>query len=105
MIKILYIALFVSIITYSFWENIPIDYFFYYGNALFIFLLCFYIFFTDKKSVIKFVLFSLSLNNLFDEITNKADKLYFSEILTGVAIILFAFYKNYYNDRKRTELN
>lgn len=105
MIKILYIAAILSVLTYSLWEYIPIDYFFYYGNAFFIFMLCVYMFFTDKKSVIKFVLFSLSLNNLFDEMTGKADKLYFSEILTGVTILIFAFYKNYCNDRKRTELN
>lgn len=102
MIKILYIASILSVITYSLWEYIPIDYFFYYGNSLFIFLLCVYIFFSDKKSVIKFVLFSLSLNNLFDELTNRADRFYFSELLTGAFILFFAFYKNYYNGRKRT---
>lgn len=99
--KILNIAVIVSVVTYSFWEIIPIDYFFYYGNALFIFLICAYLFFSDKKSVVKFVLFSLSLNNLIDELTNRATELYLSEVLTGICIFAFAFYKKYSNDRER----
>ena len=99
---ILYIATIISILTYSFWSYLPKGSF-YYGNSFFIFLLCTYLFLTDNKSFIKFILFSLSLNNLIDELTLKTDKLYLSEILTGVAILLFAIYK-YYNDRERTRI-
>ena len=100
--SILYIATIISILTYSFWSYLPKGSF-YYGNSFFIFLLCTYLFLTDNKSFIKFILFSLSLNNLIDELTLKTDKLYLSEILTGIAILLFAIYK-YYNDRERTRI-
>ena len=101
---ILYIATILIVLLYLFWEQIENFlgfYIFEIGNSLFITLLCTYLFLTDKKSFIKFILFSLSLNNLIDELTLKTDKIYLSEILTGVAILLFAIYK-YHNDRKRT---
>jgi hypothetical protein len=103
--SILYIATKIILIIYLFWE--PIESYlgfqiFEVIQALFIFLLCVYLFFTDKTSFIKFVLFCISLNNLIDEILQKNDKLYLSEKLTGVAILIIAIYK-YRNDRKRPE--
>ena len=85
---ILYIALLFSIATYSFWELIPIDYFFYKGNAIFVTLLCFYIFNQNRKLWISFLLFSLSLNNLFDELFFDNTKFELNEILFAIFIII-----------------
>lgn len=68
---ILYLSLIISIITYSFWQQIK-DYtgysVFYIGNALFILLICFYLYYSDKKSFIKFFIFELSIANLIKEL-------------------------------------
>jgi hypothetical protein len=50
-------------------------------------------FFTDKNSLIKYILFAMSLNNLFDEITLDTDTLKISEILTALTIFIFAIIK------------
>lgn len=97
---ILYIATIVSLATYLFWSYLPKGSF-YIGNGFFIFLLCVYLFFTDKTSSIKFILFSLSLNNLLDELFFDNTKFGINEVLIGIAIIMFALIK-YRNDRKRT---
>lgn len=94
MIKILYIASILSILTYSLWNYIPIDYFFYYGNSIFICLLCIYIFFTDKQSNIKFILFALSVNNLLDELFFDNTKFELNEILFFLAIIVLTRFRN-----------
>lgn len=97
--SILYIASFVSVFTYTFWNYFPKGSF-YLGNALFIYMLCMYLFLVDRNSKIKFVLFSLSLNNLLDELFFNSTKLGLNELLTASFIfIILIFKKN--NDRKR----
>lgn len=64
---ILYIAFFISILTYNLWVYYPKGTF-YIGNALFIFFLCLYVYLKDKQSFITFVIFSLSISNLLDEL-------------------------------------
>lgn len=94
---ILYVALFVSLITYLFWSYLPKGSF-YVGNSLFIMLICFYIFVTDRKSAIKFILFSLSINNLLDELFFDNTILQINEIITGICILIFALIRKI-NDR------
>lgn len=89
----LYIALFISILTYMFWELFPKGYF-YIGNALFILMLCTYIFYKDKKSFVKFCLFELSLSNLLQEICNVNTKLEFSELVLIIVIPALWYYRN-----------
>ena len=89
---ILYIATVVSIITYLFWSYLPKGSF-YVGNAIFILLICVYLFLTNKESVIKFTLMSLSINNLFDEMFFDNTKLELNELLTALAILIFAIIK------------
>ena len=89
---ILYIATVISLITYLFWEYLPKGSF-YMGNALFILLLCIYLFLNDKGSVIKFILLALSLNNLLDEMFFDNTKLELNEILTALTIFIFAIIK------------
>lgn len=84
---LLYISLIISILTYNLWGYLPKESF-YIGNSVFIFLICTYIFFKERKSNIKFVLFSLSLNNLFDELFFDNTKLELNELLTVCAIIV-----------------
>ena len=86
---ILYIATVISLITYLFWEYLPKGSF-YMGNALFILLLCIYLFLNDKGSVIKFTLLSLSLNNFLDETFFDNTEFEINEILTLLTIITFA---------------
>ena len=86
---ILYIATVVSIITYLFWSDLP-EGSFYIGNAIFILLICVYLFLTDKESIIKFILMSLSINNLLDEMFFDNTKLELNEILTALTIFTFA---------------
>lgn len=85
--KLLHISMIVSLVTYNLWTYLP-DGSFYIGNALFVSLICAYLFFTDRKSNIKFTLFSLSLNNLFDELFFDNTKLELNELLTLCAIIV-----------------
>jgi len=95
-------ATIISIITYLFWETIKINTgisVFYIGNALFIFMLCFYLYFSDRSNNIKFILVSLSLNNLLDELffDNTIFQLNELMFLIGVILILLIRIKN---DRK-----
>lgn len=90
---ILYTATVISLITYLFWSYMPKGSF-YIGNAIFILLLCVYLFLTDKESIIKFILMSLSINNLFDEVFFDNTKLELNELLTALAILIFALIKN-----------
>mgnify|MGYP003630672548 CR=1 FL=1 len=96
---ILYMATVVSLITYLFWSYLPKGSF-YIGNAIFILLLCVYLFLNDRGSVIKFTLISLSINNLLDEMFFDNTKLELNEILTVLTIFIFALIKNK-NVRKR----
>lgn len=99
---LLYLALIISIITYSFWEQIKeltgIGVF-YMGNALFITLICFYIFKKDKKSFITFVLFEVSFANLIKEIALNQSVLTLGEALL-IVIIPFIWYLKHSNGSK-----
>jgi len=88
---ILHIAFIISVITYLFWENMPKGSF-YVGNALFIMLLCAYIFYKDR-SKIAFVLLVASVSNLFDELFFDPTKLQLNELL------IWAFALFYLNGR------
>ena len=91
---LLYLATLISIITYSFWQQIKevteISVF-YMGNALFISLICFYIYMQDRRSFIKFFLFELSVANLIKELFLDPGKLTLSEALL-IVIIPFIWY-------------
>ena len=97
---ILYVAVLISIATYSFWEYMPKG-FFYKGNAFFIFFVSLYIFLNDKKSFIKFVLISLSLNNLVDETMLQNTSISLNEYITAIFILLIGLTR-FRNGRKRT---
>lgn len=91
---LLYLATIVSIITYSFWGQIKEETgvsIFYIGNALFISLLCLYMFLKDKKSFIKFFLFELSIANLIKELFLDPTRLTLGEALL-IVIIPFIWY-------------
>lgn len=90
---ILYIALFISVLTYMFWGLLPKGYF-YLGNGLFILMLCTYIFYNDKKSFVKFCLFELSLSNLLQEICNTNTEFKFSELILIIVIPALWYYRN-----------
>ena len=89
---ILCIATVISLITYLFWSYLPKGSF-YIGNAIFILLLCVYLFLNEKGSIIKFILLALSLNNLLDEIFFDNTKIELNEILTALTIFIFAIIK------------
>lgn len=99
--SILYIATVVSITTYLFWEYLPKGSF-YIGNALFIFLLCLYIFLTDKNSSIKYILCCLSLNNLTEEVISNNTTLEYNEILFLLFLITIPLVQR--NGRKVNKL-
>jgi len=96
---LLHIATVISLITYLFWEQLPKGSF-YVGNGLFIFLLCSYIFLQDRKSFIKFVLFSLSINNLFDELFFNPTELGRNELFLFIFILIIGYLKYRRNARK-----
>lgn len=93
---ILYIGLIIGIATYLFWEDLRNIGFkvFYLGNAIFIFSLCFYLFLTETKSFIKYVLFCLSLNNLCDELFFDPTELGINEIFIALTVVIFAIIRN-----------
>lgn len=80
--KILYISLIIALVTYLGWGTMPKGSF-YVGNALFIFGLCLYLFLSDKKSFICFLLLSYSISNLMDE-------LFFNPTILQVNELIFA---------------
>jgi len=82
-----------------FWNFLPKGSF-YIGNSLFIFGLCMYLFVQDKQSFIKFVLFSLSLNNLFDELFFNPTELGKNESFLFAFILVIGFFKYNKNARK-----
>ena len=96
--RILYIALVISILTYNLWSYFPKG-FFYVGNAMFIFLLCLYIFIRDNKSFITFVLIALSISNLFDELIFDPLNININEILFTIFIVCFWNVKKLINAR------
>ena len=91
---ILYIATLISLVTYLFWSDLPKGAF-YVGNAIFIMLLCMYLFFEDKKSSIKFFLLVISMNNLFDELWFDNTVLGINEIILGVTALGFIIIRKY----------
>ena len=90
---ILYIALIISILTYFFWEAMFTNAF-YIGNALFISMLCTFLYYNDKKSFIKFCLFNLSLSNLLQELFNKNITLGYPELLLIIFVPLMWYIRN-----------
>ena len=93
---ILYIGLIIGIATYLFWEDLKNLGFkvFYIGNAIFIFSLCLYLFLTDTKSFIKYIIFCLSLNNLCDELFFDPTKMGINEIFIALTVLIFAIIRN-----------
>ena len=94
--KVLKLAVFVGVFTYSTWEiilklyKIPI---YYIGNALFIFLLALYIKQVSKPSFLTFFLFCLALNNLLDELLFDNTKFGVNEIIASVLLILVYYFR------------
>jgi len=99
---ILYTGLIIGIGTYLFWNDLRDLGFkvFYPGNALFIFSLCLYLFLTETKSFIKYVLFCLSLNNLLDELFFDPTKMGISEVFIFLTVLIFAILRS--KNAKRT---
>lgn len=90
---ILHIATIISIITYLFWVQLPKGSF-YVGNGIFIFLLCVYIFLQERNNFIKFILFSLSLNNLLDELFFNPTQIGVNEISLLLIVPLIWYLKS-----------
>lgn len=101
---VLYLATLISIITYSFWQQIKqlTDFsIFYIGNALFISLICFYMYYNDKKSFIKFFIFELSVANLIKELFLDPSILTLGEALLIVVIPFIWYLWNNYGKYNR----
>lgn len=98
---IAYIALGLSVLTYTFWESFYKG-FFYHGNALVFLMLCMYLFLTNKNSFVFFVFFSYSINNLADELFFYPGILGKNEIVFAFAVPLLWILKKIYNARKNT---
>lgn len=96
---ILYIAIIISLFTYNLWHYLPKGSF-YVGNALFITLLSFYLYLKEPKSFITFVIFTLSINNLLDELFFGNTNTHVHEVLTAFFIVIIGL-KKYSNDRER----
>jgi hypothetical protein len=94
---ILKIAIFVAIISYSFW-NLINEYLgvtiFYVGIALSHFLLALYIKQTSKLNFLIFFLFCVSLNNLLDELVFDPKKIGWNEYLASAIIIVVYLLKD-----------
>lgn len=77
-------ALITGTLTYSFWSviresfNIPI---FYVGNSLFVFLICLFLLKENKGSLIRILLFTLSLSNLIDELFFDPTQIQLNEVV------------------------
>lgn len=89
----LYVALAISIVTYSFWTYFPKG-FFYKGNALFLLIFVSYLYANDKNSFIKHLIFNLSLNYIFKEFFLDASQLYFYEAIAIILIPLIWYIKH-----------
>lgn len=94
--RILRLAIFVSIFTFSFWKvvldlyKIPI---YYIGNALSAFLLALYIKQVSKPSFLTFFLFCITLNNLLDELLFDNTKFGINEIIATILLILVYYFR------------
>lgn len=91
-------ALLISIMTYQLWGYFPKGYF-YIGNAIFILLICTYIYLQEKQSFVKFVLFELSMANFIKEMFLDTSLLTLGEALL-IVIIPFIWYLKYGNTSK-----
>lgn len=89
---ILYISLLISILTYNLWHYLPENSFFI-GNAMFIFLLCLYIYLKEKQYFITFVFVGLAFSNLLDELFFDPKKLEVNEIIVALLIPIIWFIK------------
>lgn len=78
--------------TYQIWGYLPKGSF-YIGNAIFIALICAYIYLQEKQSFVKFVLFELSLANFIKELFLDASVLTLGEALLIVIVPLIWFIK------------
>lgn len=96
---ILHIALIVSIFTYLFWSQLPKGSF-YVGNALFIFLLCVYIYKSITKNFVTFVLLCLSFNNLLDELFFDNTILQINEFIFIIILPIIWLFKSSKDARK-----
>ena len=92
-IILLYVAVIISMITYSGWTYLYKG-FFYHGNAVFIGLICTYLYTLDKKSFIKFTLFELSVANIIKELFLDPTKLTKEEALLIVIVPVIWYLKN-----------
>lgn len=92
-ITLLYIAVIVSLVTYSGWTYFYKE-FFYHGNAVFIGIICTYLYILDRKSFIKFVLFELSIANITKELFLDPTKLTKEEALLIVIVPFIWYLKN-----------
>ena len=95
---LLWISLIISIITYSFWgmikEQTGVS-IFYMGNALFIFLICGYIYIQDKNSLVKFLFIEFSFINLIKELFLDPTKLELREaLIIVIAPLIWYLRKN-----------
>lgn len=95
---LLYIATIIGVCTYMFWTYFPKGSF-YYGNALFIFLLCIIIFLQNRKLFISFFLICASFSNLLDELLFDNTKLGLNELALIIVIPAIWLYKTK-NDRE-----
>lgn len=96
---IIYVAMLVGVATYNLWHFLPKGSF-YIGNALFIFLLSLDVFMKERDSFVKFVLISLSINNLLDELMFDNTKLGVNELIAALIIIIIGLIRMK-NDRQR----
>jgi hypothetical protein len=91
--KILYLAIFVSLISYNIWKPVLKHFdveIFYIGIALTQFLMALYIKQVSKPSFITFFLFCIMLNNLLDELLFDPQKIGYNEyIATAIIIVVY----------------
>lgn len=97
--SILYISLPICFLYGFFWRDLP-EGSYYILNALFINYLCIYMFFTDRKSFIKFYLLSLSIGNLLDEYVFDNTTIGFNEYLFVLILPILWLINNKRNARK-----
>jgi len=103
--RLLYIATVIVLVDYLFWEQMEIFLGFQVFEilkALFLWMLCIFIFMQNRKSFICFFLFCASLNDLVDEVTGNWDKLYLSEAFLILILPLLWALKTQINVRKDT---
>lgn len=96
---ILYIALAISVATFSFWDLFPKGSF-YIGNAIVFFLIGLYLYLKNTNSFICFLFLAYSINNLCDELWFEPCVFGINEKVFALVTPLIWFYKKYCNGRK-----